>query len=67
MFVQQLIGQIKLNGEEKIMPNVGGKKYSYSEKGKAQARVAARKLNTRMTNARNGPKQNPRKRKNAMA
>ena len=49
------------------MPNVGGKKYSYSEKGKAQARVAARKLNTRMTNARNGPKQNPRKRKNAMA
>ena len=49
------------------MPNVGGKKYSYSEKGKAQARVAARKSNTRMTNARNGPKQNSRKRKNAMA
>jgi hypothetical protein len=38
-----LIGLIKLNGEELVMPMVDGKKYPYTEKGKAAAKKAKSK------------------------
>jgi hypothetical protein len=36
-------GRIALNGEELVMPMVDGKKYPYTEKGKAAAKKAKSK------------------------
>ena len=53
-------------GGEIDMPKVGGKKFSYSKKGKAAAKAYAKRTGKTMTKAKHKKKKSSKKRKGGM-